>query len=235
MEENAVAGESLTGPESLQGELLPAPVSGEVIENLAQQLLELARTSIMDLNLSIGELIVRELYQGDLEIWRRHGAKEASFRKLAERVEPSMSHSSLHRGVSLYELHQRLGCPEWKRLSVSHLRAVLGLPQQEQERLLTKADEQGWTMKRLEEEVRGLRTLSASESHAGRPALPRFVKTVHQFARVLQDADNSFADVETIQDMDVDQALGLRNTVSDLRARCEFLESKLEERIGREN
>jgi hypothetical protein len=235
MEENSIVGEPATNLDSPPVELLPAPVSDEIIERLAERLRDLARTATLELTLRIGEMIVRELYQGDLALWRSHGPKEASFRRLAEFTEPSLSHSSLQRSVALYELHQRLGCPEWARLGVSHLRAVLGLPEAEQARLLTEANAQGWTASRLLEEVKGVRQLTASESHAGRPPLPRFVKTVHQFARVLQDADASFGDIEAIEDMDLEQARGLRDTVCDLRARCDSLESRLLERIGRDD
>jgi hypothetical protein len=69
-----------------------------------------------------------------------------------------MSPGSLYRSVAIYELSARLGFARWKSLSASHLRLVLPLPEHEQSELLARADEEHWTLSRLEREVISIRS-----------------------------------------------------------------------------
>lgn len=119
---------------------------------------ELSRAAALDFALSVGCLIIDQLYGGDLNAWRSRGTKAMSFRKLAKHPELPMSPGALYRSVAIYELSARLGCARWQSLSASHLRLVLPLPPQEQSELLARADEERWTLSRLEREVVLVRT-----------------------------------------------------------------------------
>jgi hypothetical protein len=56
----------------------------------------------------------------------------------------------------MYELAQRIGVADLRRISTSHLRLVLPLHAPEQERLVRAAEDGAWSVRRLEEEVRSL-------------------------------------------------------------------------------
>src|SRR4051795_5318288 len=83
----------------------------DVVDQVVSELNELQNRATLNLALRMGELIIRRFYGGDLASWRRHKAKEASFRRLALRCRSDLrvSPTSLYRAVALYELTTRLG------------------------------------------------------------------------------------------------------------------------------
>lgn len=98
----------------------------DVINATVAEVNELARQTTLDLSLRLGNLIVDRFYGGDLGAWRRRGARDASFRRLAEHTELTVSASGIYRSVAVYELNERLiGVSRVKQLAVGHVRAVL--------------------------------------------------------------------------------------------------------------
>jgi hypothetical protein len=213
-------------------EVLPPAVSGEILRDLATRIVEAVRLATLDLTLEIGKMIVHDLYQDDLANWRSRGVKDASFGKLAEIVEPHVSRATLQRAVAIFDLTQRLGVSSWKNLGSSHLRAVLGLPDQDQKRLLGHADRNNWTVARLEEEAHKARDASSEPSRAGRPPLPRFIKTLHRLCKCTQEPDESFGDLDAIDAMEPDEIRGLFDAVTAVRVQCAMLEEKLQSRMA---
>jgi hypothetical protein len=58
----------------------------------------------------------------------------------------------LYRCVALFEMCERLKAPSrWRHLGASHLRLVIGLSPQAQERVLATANDQRWTVKALQQ------------------------------------------------------------------------------------
>ena len=161
-------------------ELLPAQgVADRVIVQVAQDIRRLQRDATIGLAIHIGELIISKLYGGDFSTWRSHGSKDVSFRKLTELLQDDLSASVLYRSVAIYELADRMGVSTWKHLGVSHVRAVLGLPIKEQERILETAEEEAWTVERIEQEVASSRKELETGVRRGRRPLPAFVKSIH--------------------------------------------------------
>src|SRR5687768_13874124 len=111
------------------------------LDALVNKLNELQRTASLEHYLRVGRLIVSEVYGGDLTHWRLNKEHDISFRQLASRTEVDlqMSVTSLYRAVALYDLCSRLPVPLWRDFGAGHLRAVLGLPEPEQVRLLSAA------------------------------------------------------------------------------------------------
>jgi len=200
-------------------ELLPAQeVSDRVIDQVAQDIRRLQRDATIGLALHIGELIIRNLYGGDFSTWRSHGSKDVSFRKLTVLLQEDLSVSVLYRSVAIYELADRMGVSTWKHLGVSHVRAVLGLPMKEQERILSAAEEKAWTVDRIEQEVAKSRKELETGAKRGRPALPAFVKSIHYMKRFVEE-EELLGGLEEVRNLDAGELSELEQTDTTLQAR----------------
>jgi hypothetical protein len=174
------------------------PVPADVIDMLVSELNEIHRGAALDAALRIGELIVNRFYRGDLTAWRRHSTKEASFRKLAARSERDLriSPTGLYRAVALYELVERLDLRHIRHIGVTHLRLVLGLPEEHQRRLIAVAEENSWQSDRLEVETSRVRRTLGKRS--GRTALPPIVRTVRNIAQICHQVRTMGPDADDV-------------------------------------
>lgn len=205
----------------------PAVVSDGVIDQLVEELNRLHRSATFDLALTIGKLIVDRFYAGDLSTWRKRSGKDASFRKLSARAGHDLraAASTLYRGVALYELTQRLGVSTWEHLSVSHLRAVLGLPEGDQRALLATADAGQWSTNQLEAEARRIR--GAQLGKRGRPRLPGFVKTVRRLVVLLDHRDAVRVDLDELGDLADAERQRLVDALADVQETIARLQHQL--------
>jgi hypothetical protein len=176
-------------PDELNGTTALTPVSDQIIDSLVAELNELHGQATLEVALKMGAIIVNRFYGGDMRAWREHRAKEASFRKLAARADRdlSVSATTLYRAVALYELTQRLHIGGHSSLSMTHLRAVVGLPEPAQESLLELAQTERWPVERLEREARRIRSLA--ERTPGRPPSPPLVLAVRKLVRNCQGVE----------------------------------------------
>jgi hypothetical protein len=147
------------------------------LDALVNKLNELQRTASLEHFLRVGRLIVTEVYGGDLTQWRLNKEHDISFRQLASRTEVDlqMSVTSLYRAVALYDLCSRLPVPLWRDFGAGHLRAVLGLPEPEQVRLLSAAKVNQWTARQLYSETKQRRGRIFKEK-AGEPPVVRLMR-----------------------------------------------------------
>ncbi len=212
----------MTSQKTPRAQLLPAPISDREIEQLVQAINGYTRLAGVELALRIGSLIVDRFYAGDLKALRARGAKDASFRKLACHPQLEMSASSLQRCVAVYELCARLGVSTWKHLGVSHLRAVMALPDPAQKQLLLAAEEGGWTVQQLQDQVQAQRNQAENR---GRPPLPPLVKTLNKLTRQLEGAAVDASDLDALSKLDPDEALHLYQAAAEVRAWCEQVEA----------
>lgn len=166
-----------------------ARVDDRLIDHVVEELNRVQRETPFERALAIGALIVDRFYAGDLAVWRARAGKDLSFRRLVARAGRGLNLTavSLYRAVALYELTQRLGISTWQHLSVSHVRSVLGLPDDLQRQLLAVAERARWTTKRLELETGALRR--TLQGRRGRPPLPGFVKTIHRLGALIVERD----------------------------------------------
>jgi hypothetical protein len=186
------------------------------------------RDATVDLAVRMGELIVKRFYRGKLDAYRQHGQREASLRKLARRFEDEdgtgVSAAGIYRAVAFYELDRRLGLTDRKHLTVTHIRALIGLPAADQEALLAAADEQHLTSTELEKRAAAAR--KRARGNRGRPRLPAFLKTTNQLARLASQVD-AFADLDLVQQLDDDDLEEARRKVLVVRERLAVLEAAL--------
>jgi hypothetical protein len=127
------------------------PIGSERLDALVVELNELQRTATLEFTLRMGRLIVAEIYGGDLSRWRLNRQHDLSFRQLASRtqIDLKVSATTLYRAVAVYDLCSRLPVDLWRDFGAAHLRAVLGLSEQQQVRLLSEAKVRNWTTREL--------------------------------------------------------------------------------------
>jgi hypothetical protein len=210
------------------------PPEADQLDELVESLAVLGKDVSVEQAVEIGRLVIERLYDGDLSAWRTRGPKAHSLRTLARRAELSVSSSALYRSIALYELSERLGgIDRWAAagLGVSHVRLVLGLPDEDQRRLLDLAVEQAWTVAELEREAAAIRKQSPQrESRGGRPRLPRFLKSIHRLRKAAESPDEMFGDLDAVEDMEPAQVNEIRDVLASIRARCEELDRQLQHR-----
>ena len=158
----------------------------ERVGKAINQLCVLTRGATLDLTLRVGKVVVDSLYDGDLSSWRNRSRKDHALRVLAASPGLPFSASALYRALALYELSKRHPTA-WEHLRVSHLRTVRGLSDETQNRLLSAAEHERWTVARLEREVLCVR--AKCRNTGGRRPVPRYVKTIrHMFELTLPEA-----------------------------------------------
>lgn len=138
----------------------------EKLDEIVSELNGICRTSSLEFALRVGAVVIHHFYEGDTKAWRDRGPKLHSFRRLAEHPKLLIGPGALYRCVAVFELCDRLRAPSrWRRLGASHLRAVVGVPEDKQERLLTLANDQHWSVQQLEAKAQELKK---SRSKGGR-------------------------------------------------------------------
>lgn len=203
------------------------PAAASDLDAIVRELNDVFRAGAVDLHLRLGRVVIERLYRGDLRRWRARGPRDISFRKLAARAgaDLAVSATGLCRAVAVCELVDRLGVSSWKHLTVSHLRGVLGLSDADQRQLLASAEASRWTVEQLEREAARLR--AQAEERRGRRPLPAFVKTLHRFARLVAEPQETFAGIEKLSEI-TDETVGqLLETVSRVREQLDMLESRV--------
>src|SRR2546423_10983013 len=101
-------------------------VTQEKLDDLTRRINAIYRRGTLDVVCAVGELVIHELYEGNVETWGRDGTRRTSYRKLSSRGDLLLSPSALCRAVAVYILCKRLGGrANWRNLTASHLQEVL--------------------------------------------------------------------------------------------------------------
>jgi hypothetical protein len=206
--------------------LIPAASQGDIVDQVVSELNALQNQATLNLALRMGALIVERFYGGDLGVWRQHRAKETSFRKLSARARRDLrvSPTFLYRAVALFELASRLGQAAVAGLTVTHLRVVLGLRDEDQAALLGAASAQGWSSERLEREA--VKVRAQLLNRRGRPPAPPLLKAVKRFVVSWNQVEASLG-ASQAGDLSADELRTVYGTVSELGQRLEALGREL--------
>ncbi len=197
------------------------------IQRAAARISEPMTGTSLDLALRIGRVVVEEVYCGGASPWPQRGPRDASLRQLAADPRITISASALYRAIGLYELKVRFAeHPMWSALTVCHIRAVLGLPEPEQLRLLDLAIRQCWTIQMMDEAAAATRERHKG-SRGGRPRKHRFARAVEDVERVLLDEDEALGNTEALRELPAQQRIDLSRRLSLIGRRCEALASAL--------
>ena len=150
----------------------PLRSSSPRLVELAQAIDRRCDQSALEFSLAVGRMIIDGIFGGNLAAWRTRGDRDLSFRKLSRLTQ--VSASRLYRSTAIYEMSCRMDVRRWG-LTVSHLRAVIGLSHTDQHRLLTLARREEWTVRHLEQSELGERrrpeALQKPQVPLGDPAL----------------------------------------------------------------
>ncbi|MCY1059599.1 hypothetical protein [Nannocystis sp. SCPEA4] len=182
----------------------------------------------LQLALAVGRIVIEEVYDGDLSAWRQRGQKDSSLRQLAADPRLTISASALYRAIGIYELKVRLPHhPMWDMLTACHLRAVLGLPEGEQGRLLDLATQNGWTIQAIERAAAASRD-SHKSSRGGRPRKPGLVRAVEFAERALMEDSEGGGAPASFQGLAGDERDDLIRRLRLLQERCDELAAVLQ-------
>jgi hypothetical protein len=199
------------------------------VDALVRDLRQLYCVKGIELMVRIGELIVERIYAGDCAKWRSHGRKNTSFRKLSSHPDLPFHASQLSRAVSIYLLSQRR--PELVRFAhvgPSHLQEILGLEQEEQDRLLRCVEAESWSTRRLREEVRACQP--RADRRGGPRKLPSFQRCVQQWSERIESR-TLLTDLDAIGHLPPETARSLLASVRTLCQQSEFLARQLVLRV----
>jgi len=196
------------------------------IAEVAAEIRCLAGRAELEFTCSVGRLIVERFYGGNRSAWRNHASgKAASFRRLAAmlRDDCKLSVTALWRCVAIHDLVERLGgVVTWQHLSVTHLRAVLALPEHDQRRLLDASIEHGWTSRQLESVVGG-----EAPAPADRRQPPAFVAAIRRIERVVVEQDLALKDIGRARELGPKASQALFCRVMRIRERIDRLQNAL--------
>lgn len=186
------------------GEEAPGP-SAEQLEEVVHQINGICRSSSVEFALRVGAVVIHHFYNGDTRAWRDRGPKATSFRRLSEHPELALSAGALYRCVAVFEMCDRLrAASRWRRLGASHLRTVIGIPEEKQEYLLNKANTERWTVQRLQEQAQVLRV---KRSRGGRRPRSVLGKHLRVLGRCLQDCESAIDSVDSHELGELEQSL----------------------------
>jgi hypothetical protein len=199
---------------------------------LVDKLIEVDRRNRPDFALQVGELVVRELFEGDAGSLHRPGPKPRAFARLVLHPRLPFSPSTLSRAVGLFELLERL--PDLKaschRFEPGHLYAVLVAPRETQKSLLSECLQQDWSVARLRAEVARVRK-GEEGTRRGRRPLPPGLRALGTVARVLQ-TDPPLRDLQFIEHLDPEQARQVKQLLEELYAWCRQAVPLVEQKLG---
>ena len=173
---------------------LPA-LSPEELQRLGLKLKGLLDGHERNAALDIGRELFEVVFAGSEELVRRNSkTKTQSMRTVAEAMGKSTSYLSRAIGVHLLA-RAHGGLERWPQLSISHFRAVLGLPPERQGQLLDQAQAEGWDVARLD--------AASSDGNLARArgpqaeALFEVHRALRALSRMLTDSDGLMADLGT--------------------------------------
>ncbi len=195
------------------------------IDALAAELGASRRRKLLELAIDWGERILTVVYGGDIERMRaRGGDKDASLRKLAERLD--VSPARLHHAVQIHDFvrrHPRMAQVEG--LTATHYRSVMPLPDGRRLELLNRAAAEGWTTQELERHARRIKK-TLTGGRGGRPRLPDGIKLLNSMHKYAEKPE-TMAGMDDFSRLSPKQARRLSNTLDVMLARLEHARSAL--------
>jgi hypothetical protein len=164
----------------------PTPMFPEAdIGLLVGELRELYYVKGIELMLRIGELILNHLYGGEISRWKSKSRKDFSFRKLQQHPDLPFKASMLSRAVSIYVLsRRRADLLALQNVSQTHLQEVLNLDPELQDELLSRVEQEKWSVQRLRAVV--IESLPSTTKRAGRPRSPAFSKQLRNLRSIVE-------------------------------------------------
>jgi len=173
----------------------------EQVEKTGKAIKDFVAANEVQLAEGVGRLLVEGLSGGRIDVWLSKAAnKKFSLRDVAKVAGKSATY--LRRALHIHLLSRTHdGLWAWPSLTVTHFRAVIGKPPEEQKRLLDSAERERWDSSRLEHEAGTLPLRkpleNGTEGLAKLEALQEVSRALHSFNGMLNDSDGVLADAVT--------------------------------------
>jgi hypothetical protein len=217
------------------GELI-APLDENATRELVDTINRLYSGSRLELFLQVGAIVCTRIFGGDVDRMMNDAKRDESYRRVVTDSELTLGKVELSRSLGVFALDARMkadgheGLAALEGLSASHFAAVLGLEFKAQQSLLTRAEKGAWTSRKMEQEAAKKKAKLKAGEKRGRPTLPAFQKTIHRFAKLVDD-DSAFADEDAIDELDLEKARELRLTLEKMQKRIAGLQEALARRV----
>jgi hypothetical protein len=209
------------------------------LEEIVAQIRALKRDATFLFVSALGRLIIDRFYGGDLNIWRREGAKNLGLRRLAQRLSTEaglgLDASALSRAVGIYGLVSGIaGVATSQHLKVGHFVAVLALEPADAERLLLTAEAERWPVRTLREEAakRVATHTDPIRKRPGRKPTPAFARGIRQFRTLLDRRDELLDSVARIDEVAPAEAAEMLDTLTELSGVVQRLQRALQARTA---
>lgn len=190
-------------------------LSQDEMDLVVGKLTQISREATLDYAIRVGSLIVHYFYGGDTTRWHDKKTKPPSFRRLAERPDLPMSPTALYRCVATFVLCERLNVvTRWRYITVTHLRTVLNLETADQTRLLSAANSERWTARRLETEARAARV---GRPRVGRRPSAPLLKLARGLTRCLGENGELLACLSASEELSEDDHRQVQETLEGVR------------------
>jgi CheY-like chemotaxis protein len=176
--------------------------------------------------LAVGRLIIDSYFDGDLGAWHQRGQKDVSFRKLAEHPDLNLKATALYYLVGSYEMFMRLGLEPSTRLSPTHLRCCLPLPQADQARLLLRAEAEHWTVEALMERIQEER-IERRPYRGGRPRQAPLRRVLGAIDRCVQVSNAHLQRDEAAAELSPETTRDALEVIARARATLSHIEQRL--------
>ena len=186
------------------------------LDRVVDELEAICARNAFELAYKAGELLMATLYRGSLEHFRSSGRKHPTYQALLSHPRLHLSPTAVWRSLRLYELCQRLPWVlESPQINVTHVYAVIGLPQSTQEDLLRQTQREGWVAGQLEAEAKQFRRAGGR----GRPRLSALDASIRSLQKVLA---HPFRQVraDTVADEDSSKVAAMRRLLKSVVERC---------------
>jgi len=207
-------------------------VSMKEINAVVDKLIDLYNNQKIREAYVLGELVVKELFDGDVDLIHQHGPKHKALAHLLQHQRLPCSPATLSRAVRVYELLVRF--PQFKdhkQLVLGHFYAVLPLPDEKQERLLEQAIRKKWSAEDLEKKISEDPEKEPSGKPRGRHPLPAGMKTLGIVERLL-DKDKSLQSLAFVDGLKTEQAERMKQVVDEMEEWCVQAKKALERKLG---
>jgi hypothetical protein len=199
------------------------------VDQVVRELRQL-RGSGLTLAVSIGKVVLERIYRGDVGRWRSRGRKDTSFRKLARHAAVPFSAPTLSRSVGIYVVSlRRRDLLEIPHVGPSHVRELLGLSSDMQDRLIDKAADQKWSVRRLRQEV-GCLALPSPPTPGEKRASRALARRLRRLKRDTRAVLRAVGQVDALEFRQAEEFLG---TGSVLNGLTEMVVKRLGERAAR--
>lgn len=208
--------------------------SGDPLDETVDSIIALQRKAAMDFVMQLGSLLRDRIFGGSFEAMRARRSRSTSLRKLAAHPRIPLSTAKLHQVIRIYTLcsaHPQLLALQG--ITPTHMRAVLSL---DEERLrldfLHQANAHGWTVARLEEEVRVQRQQCLDGRNVGgRPRKPRLLKYIDRLKPLADAEPEHWHDTTALDRMDQGEIAEAHERLVCVADRLQQLRTELESRL----